>query len=482
MIHIIPQNQTYIRVLAPFNIRKKLSEQFSFYVPGYTHMPKFNDGKWDGKIRLYNSKTGAIYRGLLNKVIDWLEQNNHEYKVDKGLDTTITIADSEFVKFLDDIQSVHALRDYQIKGLHNAIKNHRQTFLSATGSGKSVLIYSLARYLPGPTLIIVPRVALTKQLLSDFHDYDPNWDIDSNVQIITGGNTKEITKPIVIATWQSIYKEPIEWFLPWMMIIGDEVHRFKANGLKGIMEKAVDTPLRFGFTGTLTDTVTNNMVIEGLFGPVKTLSKTKDLVERNYLAKPKIIGLMLQHNYRVNLPFKYTYQDEKLFLTTSTIRNQYITDLVKQTNGNTLVLFEWIDNHGNLLVDMFNKQLKKKKIFYIHGGVDTNDREHIRILINNIDNGVILASYGVFSEGINAPKINNIIMASPSKAKIRVLQSIGRGLRRTEDKKECKIYDIADNLFTKRRVNYTLEHYQTRIKFYIQEEFDFKEHKIRLEG
>ena len=170
------------------------------------------------------------------------------------------------------------------------------------------------------------------------------------------------------------------------------------------------------------------------------------------------------------------------FIVRNEKRNKFINNLVQSLDGNTLVLFQYVEKHGKDLYAMINNTMSKgRKVFFVFGGTDAETRESIRAITEKEDNAVIIASYGTFSTGINIKKLHNVIFASPSKSRIRNLQSIGRGLRKSESKDQCTLYDIADNLQYKKRVNYTLKHLYERVKIYSEEQFDYKIYKIELE-
>lgn len=483
MIKIEFENETYIRVLAPYDVRKILSDRFSFMVPGARFMPNYSDDGhgWDGTIKLFKIRTGRIYRGLLPYITETLDELGLDWRITNEEERPI-YTDEAINEMIAEMKLSQTPRPYQIEGFRYAINNHRAVFESSTGTGKSLLIYMLARYLPGPTLIIVPRKGLIRQFVTNFKKYDPTWDVDRDVQIIEGGQSKEITKPIVLSTWQSIYKQPTEYFLPFMQIIGDECHGFKAKSLTDIVEKMYDTPLRFGFTGTVNELKMDRMVLEGLFGPVVTLKKTREAIDEGYLSPLKIKCLLLKYSERDRKIRPYDYHGEMEFLCTHEGRNQFIENLALDLKGNTLILFQFVKKHGLPLYERLKEQINNKRPLYlVYGEVNSNDRERVRTLLEKDNDAIILGSYGTFSEGIDIPRLHNVIFASPYKSRIKVMQSIGRGLRTAKDKSLCTLYDIADDLSNQRRSNHTFEHYKTRLHYYAEEGFDFKQYIIELE-
>jgi superfamily II DNA or RNA helicase len=204
---------------------------------------------------------------------------------------------------------------------------------------------------------------------------------------------------------------------------------------------------------------------------VNKVVKTKKLIEKGYLSNLKINILLLQHGYS---SFE-SYQEEIDYICRHQRRNNYIKKLAINQEGNTLVLFAMVEKHGKVLYDLINSEVgNQRKVFFVYGGVDTEERELIRELTEKESNCIIIASYGTFSTGINIRNLHNIIFASPSKSRIRNLQSIGRVLRKGENKSKAKLFDIADDFSTKDKKNYTLNHLIERIKIYSEEHFEYE--------
>lgn len=445
-------------------------------------MPAYKSKMWNGKIYLYNLNTQQIYKGLLEEVKKFAK--SRDYTIDtQNLDTSNEFSVFECGQFVERLKLPIIPRDYQVNGFVHAVRNNRAVLLSPTGSGKSLMIYMISRFYPHKKLIIVPTISLVHQMAKDFVDYGNKL----NVRMITGTTSKDwkedITDDIVITTWQSVYKMPKNWFQHFGVVIGDEAHLFKAKSLTSILEKLPHCRYRFGFTGTLDGSETHQLVLEGLFGPTKSLVKTKDLMENDQLAKLKIKIILLKYlKDTCQQVSKMKYADEMDFIVRNTKRNEFIKNLVLSLNGNTLILFQFVEKHGKLLYDMINNERKKRKVFFVFGGTDGETRESVREITEKETDAIIIASYGTFSTGINIKALHNIIFASPSKSKIRNLQSIGRGLRISDNKDQCTLFDIGDDLQNGKRVNYTLKHLAERIKIYNQEKFNYKLYKINLEN
>jgi len=300
--------------------------------------------------------------------------------------------------------------------------------------------------------------------------------------IIYSGKLKETNKRIIITTWQSIYKLGPKWFEDFGCIFGDEVHGFKSKSLSSIMNKSYNADYRFGTTGTLDGTQVHKLVLEGLFGPVHRVTTTSTLQEKNQLASLDIDIILLEHlKEDADRLYGCTYQEEIDFLVGNKKRNNFIRNLALSLDGNTLVLFNLVDKHGKVLRDLVEDKIDEgRKLFYVSGETKTNDREAIRNIVETQNNSIVIASLGTFSTGINIKNIHNIVFASPSKSQIRVLQSIGRGLRLSDDGRTTKLYDLADDLRSKGKPNFTLRHSAERIKIYNSEKFKHKLTRLKL--
>ena len=480
------KNEVYLSIEAEAGIRRDLSEYFTFEVPGFKFMPQYRNRVWDGKIRLYSYQTGQIYAGLYPYIIKWCKDNNIEV-VDGSKIKDVTVDEQAVDGFIKALKIPFAVRDYQREAFIHAIKKSRCLLLSPTASGKSLIVYLITRFnlirlktkKQNKVLIIVPTTSLVEQLTKDFKDY--GWNSETNVHKIYQGHDKDTDKRVVISTWQSIYNLPKAWFKQFGTIIGDEAHLFKAVSLTKIMSKLETCKYRYGLTGTLDGTKTHKLVLEGLFGTVNKVISTAELQEKKQLADLKIYGLILGYD---NGSRQYVnglnYQEEMDFLVAHEKRNKFIVNLAAKLTGNTLCLFQYVEKHGAGLYADITKKAENKKVFYVYGGVEAEDREKIREVTEKSDNAVIVASYGTFSTGINIRNLHNIIFASPSKSRIRNLQSIGRGLRLKDDKSKATLYDIADDLTFKEKENYTLSHFRERINIYNEEEFDYEIHNVDL--
>ena len=483
-MHISKKNEVYLILnnISP-STAQELTEFFTFEVPGAKFMPMYRNRMWDGKIRLFSPGTGQIYVGLLSYIKKYCKQNNIEYTIEEDVenDRDIILSDvRNFVRSLKPKSKGKSLkiRDYQLEAVQHAISKNRVLLVSPTASGKSLIIYVLVRYyhmMGLKTLILVPTTSLVEQMYSDFEDY--GWSPGTYCQKIYQGHDKKITKDVAISTWQSIYKMPKKYFENFGCVIGDEAHLFKAKSLTGIMTKLHQCKYRYGLTGTLDGTQTHQLVLEGLFGSVDNVVTTKELIDKKTLANLKIKCVVLKHP---PIREKMTYAEELEYLVTNNTRNQFIIDLCRNISGNTLCLFQLVEKHGKILYEEISKIAKDRKVFFVYGVVDSLERERIREIVENEKDAIIIASFGTFSTGINIRNLHNIVFASPSKSKIRVLQSIGRGLRASKSKMGVLVFDIADDISYRERRNFTLNHFSERINIYNEQQFNYEISKVKL--
>lgn len=483
----------YIKIDCELSVLQEISEAFTFKVKGAEFMPAYRNKMWDGKIRLLNLMTRQIYAGLYQRIIDFCMSRG--YEVDVTFDTTqAELSVVETKKFLESLDLPEKVkpRDYQVKAFIHAVRNKRCVLLSPTASGKSLIIYLLTRYYNAKTLIIVPTITLVHQLAGDFLDYgfDDKPEVVGGASVgydgprggihkIFAGQDRETQAQVVVTTWQSAVKIPEEWFRQFSVVIGDEAHSFHSKSLALVMSKLKQTEYRFGLTGTLDGAINHEWTIEGMFGRTYKVITTSELMEQKHVSELKIKCIVLGHSDEDRKFVKdKTYQEEMDFLVSCAPRNRFIKNLAISLEGNSLILFQYVDKHGKILYDMLKDE--DRKVFFVHGGVEGEEREEIRHIVAKETNAIIVASYGTFSTGINIPSISNLIFASPSKSKIRNLQSIGRGLRKADGKDVATLYDISDDLSWKSKQNYTLQHFAERVKIYNEEKFDYKLYNVKL--
>jgi superfamily II DNA or RNA helicase len=493
MADIVIQSKNHVHCQidsADVGVLQELSDFFTFEQPGARFMPQYRAKLWDGKVRLFNLFTREIYTGLIPYVKLFAEQN--QYKVDDQ-QTALPVPYVDVQQYVENLKlQGHGkpieVRDYQIDAIKHAVYNHRTLLLSPTGSGKSLIIYSLVRYhleQNRKILILVPTTSLVEQLYADFQDYSSAnaWRTSEHVHRIYAGADKAEDWPVTISTWQSLYKLPKKFFEKYDVVIGDEAHLFKAQSLTGILNKMPHCAYRIGTTGTLDGMKTHKLVLEGIFGAVHRVTTTKTLIKNKQLADLDIQCLIMKYPEEVCKNVRsLTYQEEMDWLVTHPGRNRFIRNLALAQTGNTLVLFQYVEKHGKALHAMIAERAAQgRRIFFVYGGTETDQREEVRRITEQESDAIIVASYGTFSTGINIRNLHNIIFASPSKSRIRNLQSIGRGLRTSDSKDRCRLYDIGDDLSYKSRKNFTLLHMVERIRIYNDENFDYKLTEVPLQ-
>jgi superfamily II DNA or RNA helicase len=469
-------NEVYLKIETEPHIEYELRDRFTFEVPNKKFMPQYRSKYWDGYVHLFNMKTKRIYVGLLDKIVAFCENAGYSYQFTNNKFYGPPFEVNEMISMegvKDYMKSITTFtpRDYQIEAVYDALRYNRKLLISPTASGKSFMIYAIVRYfvaLGKKILLVVPTTSLVEQMFKDFQDY--GWDAENYCHRIYAGRERINTSEVTITTWQSVYNLDRLFFEEYDVVIGDEAHLFKSKSLIGIMDKLHHAKYRYGFTGTLDGTQTHKWVLEGLFGPSYKVTGTKKLIDEGHLSTLDIQCLVLKYK-----PQKFdTYEDEIQFLIGHEKRNKFITNLAIDLTGNTLILFSRVEAHGKVLFEIINSKVtSERKVFFIHGGVDAEDRELVRKITEEEKDAIIVASYGTFSTGINIKNLHNVIFASPSKSRVRNLQSIGRVLRKGKDKVKARLYDIADDLTTGSRKNYTLNHFIERIKIYVQEQFNY---------
>jgi superfamily II DNA or RNA helicase len=329
-------------------------------------------------------------------------------------------------------------------------------------------------------LIIVPTTSLVEQMYNDFKTY--GYNVEAHCHRIYSGKDKNTNKRVIISTWQSIYRFLPEWFSRFGTVFGDECHGFKSKSLTTIMNKCIEAEYRFGTTGTLDGALTHELVLQGLFGKVHRVTSTRELQDNDTLAKLTIRRIILDHGENIKKDFgKKTYQEEIEFIVTNNKRNTFIKNLTLDLKGNTLVLYNYVEKHGKPLYNLIKDEVEEsRKTFFVSGETAATDREAIRAIVEKQKNSITVASLGTFSTGINIRNLHNIVFASPSKSQIRVLQSIGRGLRKTDDNKDATLYDIIDDITWKTKKNFGILHADERLRIYGREKFNHKTYRVNL--
>ena len=543
-INIRYVNASYARIDCADSIRYELSDHYTFDIPGAQYMPggRFNKrsrGHWDGKIRLYSKRDSLLPRGLLEDIQQGFarsknyttseDERSSEYSRRREVS-----GDSirDFIEKLDirgaDGSRINCRED-QLDAIEHGLRERRALILSPTASGKTLIGYVIFQYLRNQSiqddvgdggqstrskhvrsssgfrgLVLVPRIQLVNQLIDDWCQFsaalsvrnDPRAVIREDFHAIYGGmegldpngdaNSGTQRPRIVVSTWQSLFKLSPSVFDQFTVVLGDEAHEFKAKSLSHIMNSCVNAHDRIGLTGTLDGTNTHKLVLEGLFGPARKIISSRELMDKGHIAKLRPIKIMLlkhhDHDCKALKKKQEGYEGEITHLISSDVRNKFVSRLALRLEGNTLVLFQRVETHGKLLYEMMRAMEPNRKVFFIHGGIDTDIRENVRQIVERETDAIIVASYGTFSTGINIRNLHNVVFASPSKSRIRNRQSIGRGLRIGDANSEAPLFAIADNLrpASKGSPNFTYNHLIERMKVYVEEKFPYKIYDIQL--
>ena len=479
------KNEAFIQFECDRNIAQELSDYFTFYVPGYQFVPAYKSRLWDGKIRLADLRSFSIYHGLVPYIEKFCKERDYTLEIDSDVSTTENYSAIEAAEFVKSLKLPHEIRDYQLKSFIHAIRNRRILLLSPTASGKSLILYCIIRYLQSTNakrgLLIVPTTSLVEQMYSDFASY--GYDSEEYCHRQYAGKEKHTNKFLTITTWQSIYKNEGDYFEQFDFVLGDEAHQFKAKSLTTILSGCTAAKYRIGTTGTLDGTQTHRLVLEGLFGPVYKATSTAELIEKKQLADFSIKCLILKYSDTICKESKsWDYNQEIEYIVMNKARNDFIRNLVLSLTGNSLVLFQFVEKHGKHLYENIKEHAGKRKVFFVFGGTDVEIRESIRAITERELDAIIVASYGTFSTGVNIRNLHNVIFSSPSKSRIRNLQSIGRGLRLGDNKEAATLFDIADDFRIGKFTNYTLKHFVERVKIYDEEKFNYKFYNIELKN
>lgn len=516
VIRAVPYDEVHMKVECEDGIAMELYQFFTFQAPNAKFHPLVKKGRWDGNIHLFQMGKRKLYKGLIGYLREFAEMNSYKLDVHPDVEVIREVDDVVMEKFLneklrpyDEYGKPIKYRDAQVRSVVEALRYDRVLLLSPTSSGKSLIIYSIIRMMQmkesmanKKVLVIVPTTTLVEQMYQDFGNYSQKsqWSVEKNVHKIYYGHEKDTNKNVVVSTWQSLVDLPDDYFKQFGAVIVDEVHGAKAESIKGILEKLTNCRYRFGLTGTLDECKTHHLVLTGLFGRIIRVEYTHKMMERGEVADLNIEMLFLKHPKEVcdflaklkaqpvekfgkkmkKLP-SMKYQDEMEFISQYKKRNLFIKNLALNLQGNTLILFKYVEKHGQLLYDLITTDAKiDRKVFFVHGDVSGSARNEIRAIVEKEKDAIIVASYGVFSTGISIRNIHNMILASPSKSKILVLQSIGRALRMSETKTSATVYDICDDLTYKDKPNFVLEHALERADIYAKERFKFKIHRLNL--
>lgn len=486
-------NSSCVHLVCEDGLSHRIYNVFSAYAPGYRFNPRFKMHVWDGKVRCYNPMSQILPIGLLNNLLVWCDQHNIQYSLQGFKDgLTDKIDKEDLEKQMNSyITAGFQARDYQVNAVHAALTNRRGVLLSCTGSGKSLMIYTFLRYLLDNkdvhrAILIVPSVSLVEQMYSDFQDY--GWDdLEDHVEMLYSGKKPTFKKEILISTWQSLEKEDQEFFEVYDACVVDECHQAKCSVVTRLLKLMHNAEYKIGTSGTLPTEISEQLQINSVIGNVLFELKSCELIARGYLTKLNIAAIFLKYPEAFIAENKErTYPEEVKMVEEYPNRNKVLNFIIDHTSpmNNMLILV----NHRNHLRDVetyLHENYHDKKVSIITGDVKAKVREEIRTGIEDEDGTILLATYQTMSTGVNIPKLHAIMLFSNSKSRIKVLQSIGRGLRKHNSKNKVIIYDIVDDLSYKKRTgriakNYCMQHFDERSNYYIEQEFPVITTKLEI--
>jgi superfamily II DNA or RNA helicase len=466
----------------PLDARKKLASAFKYEVPYARYQPSFKLGRWDGTVSLFGiGGTGYLNNlesilGILNKMgiaIDDIEDLRKPFDLKFTPVTETYWADLGKVwpEGHNDAGNPIMLRDYQVDAINKFLTQTQALQEIATGAGKTITTATLAHVCEphGRTIVIVPNKSLVEQTHEDF----VNVDLDVGMYY---GDKKDLNKTHTICTWQSLNildkkSKNSEYdivtlaeFLDGVSaVIVDEVHMAKADVLKNLLtHNLCNAPIRWGLTGTVPKEKFEYEQIFASIGPVIGGIKAHELQDAGVLSACHVKVVQL-----IDLPAFRSYSDEITYQVTNKDRMVFISDMVKTIaeTGNTLVLVGRIES-GNLLIENIPDAV------FVSGNVKTKDRKTEYDEIKTSTNKIIVATYGVAAVGINIPRIFNLVLIEPGKSFTRVIQSIGRGIRKAHDKDFVQIYDVTSTC------KYAKKHLTERKKFYKDAKYEFEINKV----
>jgi len=491
MLSITKINESFLQLYGDPDDLMNISEYFSFYTPNYKWSPKYRAGIWSGKIYLFNAKVGRLPIGLFLRLKYFCRIANIETEV-KYSKKTLKLTESNITDYGKKLKIPHKLRDYQLAGIQQSFAQQQLIIKSPTASGKSLILYLISKLFLDlykqhrfrKVLVIVPTIALVDQMKGDYIEYAEEYepDIGSKITAIFSGQEKDWSKPIIVSTWQSLQNiTDTRIFQQFGCVLVDEVFSAETGvQLQSIIQKCSNAQMKVGVAGTLNDDKINRIQLEGLFGEVNQETTTKKLMDAGILSKLKISIITLNYSKDVRrMMYKNSYHDEMEFLQNIKVRSQFIVNTAVAINKNVLILFKNL-KYGELLYKALIDKKLDRKVFYVAGNTKREIRQQVRELTIQDSNAIIVASLGVFAIGINIPNLDYIIYGQNFKSKIKVLQSIGRILRKAKGKHKATLIDIVDNLKFRRRQNYALKHAIQRIEIYKNEQFEYNIKELEL--
>lgn len=456
-----------------------------FKVKDPSHNPNSYQGrKWDGFLRLA-TKGGKLPIGLVSKLCTFAKTFRYDIDLDPSLSDFRTVKDGDLDEYLqhlnlsreDDGEFIECVPwEYQHFGVKMGLRLRRSVLLADTGAGKSLMQYILTRYyldeakldnVDAKVLLLVPSINLVGQMSKDFGEYSQfnKWNVDAHVHKITAGVPKNSPKQVYVSTWQSLQDMPKEYFHQFTHVITDEVHGARGNKIQYIVNNCINANDRAGLTGTLYEAEMHQVQVISMFGPTVQVADTKLLQELGQASHTEV--QMVNLNYKESekkFASKLDYHGYIDFTMAHPFRNIVINLLARSLKGNTLMMFERKE-HINTIYEELIKH--KKHVYIFNGDVKDAERDKIKAIAESNDDVTILASYGTMAVGISVKRLHNLVLCHSSKSIVRVLQTLGRLLRRHKTKVKALIIDLVDNLKPiNGEANTALVHAMKRYGFY----------------
>ena len=485
IVNILPANKTFFRFsVLDSEIYEGIVNHFSFDTPKY-----FKTG-YD-KISLVKNRC-LFYVGLFNEFIEYLERNDIQYKIHGKILEREKISDTVLRNFIDGIKLKHDLHFYQFDAIKSVIENKREVVLSPTSSGKSLIISALLAYFmcknqntDKKALVIVPNCFLVNQLFAQIKEYFENsFPLEKLVQKVHGDipeKERDLSKPIILTTWQSQrntnskFLELFETrFLEKVdMVLYDEVQYSPAKESKSVIESTINASYKVGFTGTLyDDNEYRNTVIKAMFGDVVSSISTREMIDFGFASKIKV--------YSINLKSSSTYQPMDYFTEVETLKEsenymRYVLSFISKefSDGNTLVLHRGV-KYGMKCAEYFARLNPNRKVYVINGSIKPSERERIRKLLETVTGAVVFATYETTAQGVSINNLNYGVLLEGMKSNIKVLQSLGRMLRKHPEKEYAFLFDFVPEFINKRGDQYLKQHGDKRLSYYRREQHELE--------
>lgn len=490
-ILVRPYNESFVILDTENSVALHIKDRYTYEVDDFK---KKKTGVWDGKVYQFSPEKKLFPFGLLASLTKFAEKN--DYFVDFSLMNRPPIRKidlktlEKFEKHLNLSSGGKRISmfDHQKKACLIAINNEKCVIKSPTSSGKSLSIFFLTQWFRNKKiLVLVPNKTLVEQLFSDFHDYSSGSLLLKNEIGKVHGESKNFDCRVTISTWQSLMRKDRMFFEQFDVLIVDECHHAQSVSIKKIAERCINASIRIGFTGTLDKDRLKRCTITGVLGPEHQIVSTAELMEKNLVAELMINCLVLEHPRETKQRMEnLSYHEKIVELATNLERNLFICNLAcSKPNGNVIVLFSLVDDHGKLLYEICQEKLQEtgRKAFFVHGGVKVEERESIRKAMEESVGNVLIASYGTMSTGTSIKNLHYGIFATAFKSEIRNLQSIGRLLRVHKKGKKAVLYDIGDDAAITIKNNIPMRHFAMRLLHtYKKEGFDYRIQRIKLKG